>query len=120
MGRTKAQYKTEKSIADIISKLGTAVIFGYYGVTLIDNFDYARLIWTTLQVALFICMGVITMFKAYAFVVEEFRGRIVKKIDNLQKFENYVNTSPSEDMGNIEAENIKKENQNLEGDKGNG
>ena len=97
MGRTKAQYRTQASIRDSISKLGTALIFGYYGVTFIENFNYARLIWTTLQVALFLAMGVITMFKAYNFVVDEFRGRIVKKIDNLQKFDNYINALPSEE-----------------------
>jgi hypothetical protein len=96
MGRTKSQYKTQASIKDSISKLGTATIFGYYGVTLIEDFNYARLIWTTLQVALFLAMGVITMYKAYIFVVDEFRGRVVKKIDNLQKFENYILTLPKE------------------------
>lgn len=96
MGRTKAQYKTQASVWDSISKLGAAIIFGYYGVTLIENFNYARLIWTTLQVALFLAMGTITMFKAYNFVVEEFRGRVIKKIDALQKFENYIGTLSTE------------------------
>lgn len=93
-GRTKAQYETQHSLGDIISKFGTAIIFGYYGVSLIKNFDYARLIWTTLQVALFLVMGVIKMYQAYNFVVDEFRGRIVKKIDNLQKFDNYIKSLP--------------------------
>ncbi len=93
MGRTKAQYRTQTSISDSVSKLGTAIIIGYYGVSLIKDFNYANLIWTTLQVALFLAMGVITMFKAYNYVVDEFRGRIVKKIDNLQKFENYIHDS---------------------------
>lgn len=95
-GRTKPQYETERGIGDIVSKLGTAFIFGYYGVSLIENFSYARLIWTTLQVALFLVMGVIKMYQAYNFVVDEFRGRIVKKIDNLQKFDNYIKSLPSQ------------------------
>lgn len=93
-GRTKAQYETQHSLGDLISKFGTAIIFGYYGVSLIKNFDYVRLIWTTLQVALFLVMGVIKMYQAYNFVVDEFRGRIVKKIDNLQKFDNYIKSLP--------------------------
>ncbi len=96
-GRTKAQYETQRGVGDIVSKLGMALIFGYYGVSLIENFDYARLIWTTLQVALFLVMGVIKMYQAYNFVVDEFRGRIVKKIDNLQKFDNYIKSLPSYD-----------------------
>ena len=44
--------------------------------------------------ALFLVMGVIKMYQAYNFVVDEFRGRIVKKIDNLQKFDNYIKSLP--------------------------
>lgn len=93
-GRTKAQYETHEGVFDIISKLGTAFIFGYYGVTLIQGFNYANLIWTSLQVAIFLVMGVIKMYQAYNFVVDEFRGRIIKKIDSLQKFENYIKSLP--------------------------
>ncbi len=92
-GRTKAQYLTQSGLREIISKIGTAVIFGYYGVKLIQGFNYANLIWMTLQVALFIVMGVVRMFQSYNFVVDEFRGRIIKKIDHLQKFENYIKKS---------------------------
>ena len=90
LGRTKAQYETRTGIMDIFSKVGTACIFGYYGVSLVQNFSYAALIWTSLQVAIFLAMGVIKMYRSYMFVTDEYRGRIVKKIDNLQKFENYI------------------------------
>ena len=83
--------------------------------------DYARLIWTTLQVALFLAMGVITMFKAYNFVVDEFRGRIVKKIDNLQKFDNYISALPVEEPKPVEKQEEQKdeqeEKQEIEGGK---
>lgn len=110
-GRTKAQYEAQHSLGDIISKIGTAIIFGYYGVSLIENFDYARLIWTTLQVALFLIMGVIKMYRAYNFVVDEFRGRIVKKIDSLQKFENYIKSKP-EEVSLVQNEKNREENEN--------
>lgn len=97
-GRTKAQYEASRSIMDIISKIGIAVIIGYYGVGLIEEFSYATLIWNTLQVGLFLVMGVIKMYQAYAFITDEFRGRIIKKIDNLQKFENYINSLPKEEL----------------------
>ena len=89
-GRTKAQYEAQGGVGDVVTKLAVALIFGYYGVSLIDNFDYANLIWTTLQVGLFLVMGVIKMYQAYNFITDEFRGRVIKKIDSLQKFENYV------------------------------
>ena len=89
-GRTKAQYEAQGSVGDVMIKLGITVIFGYYSVSVLDDFNFANLIWTTLQVALFLIMGVISMYRAHNFITDEFRGRIVKKIDNLQKFENYV------------------------------
>lgn len=89
-GRTKAQYETQTGVRELISKLGTAVIFGYYGVRLVDEFSYANLIWMGLQVATFLITGIIKLYKDYNYVTGEFRGRIVKKTDNLQKFENYI------------------------------
>ena len=89
-GRTKAEYEKSSSIKDVISKSGTALIFGYYGVTLIQDFDYANLIWMGLQVAIFLITGVIKMYQSYNFIVDEYRGRIIKKIDNLQKFYNHI------------------------------
>ncbi len=98
-GRTKAQYETQASVKDIIFKILIACIFGYYGVDLIRDFSYANLIWKALQVGIFLAMGVIKMYTSYMFVVDEYRGRIIKKIDNLQMFDNYIaenNNQPSE------------------------
>lgn len=108
-GRTKAQYETQRGLADVISKFGTAIIFGVYGVELIKDFSYANLIWTTLQVAIFLVMGVIKMYRSYLFVTDEYKGRIWKKIDNLQKFDNYINNLPKENINTLEVENEKDE-----------
>lgn len=97
-GRTKAQYETQTSVKDIIFKVLIACIFGYYGADLIRDFSYANLIWKALQVGIFLVMGVIKMYNSYIFVVEEYRGRIIKKIDNLQMFENYITKNNSEEV----------------------
>ena len=94
LGRTKEQYETKASVKGIVSKLLTACLFGYYGVQIVRNFSYASLIWTALQVGVFLIMGVIKMYQSYIFVTDEYRGRIIKKIDNLQKFENYIHSLP--------------------------
>lgn len=90
-GRTKVQYETQRSIADIFTKLGVAIIFGVYGVELIKDFSYANLIWAILQVAIVVIMGLIKMYQTYLFITDEYKSRIWKKIDNLQKFDNYIN-----------------------------
>ena len=35
-------------------------------------------------------MGVVKMYQSFIFVTDEYRGRIVKKIDTLQLFEIYI------------------------------
>ncbi|MEG2541254.1 MAG: hypothetical protein RSB59_05760 [Clostridia bacterium] len=106
LGRTKEQYETKTSISGILSKVFTACLFGYYGVELIKDFNYASLIWTALQVGVFLIMGVIKMYQSYIFVTDEYRGRIIKKIDNLQKFENYINALPTEERRKEESKNV--------------
>lgn len=91
LGRTKSQYERGTTISDVITKVIIACLFGYYGAELVQDFSYADLIWKALQIGIFFITGVIKMYQSYMFVVDEYRGRIVKKIDNLQKFENYIN-----------------------------
>jgi len=87
-GRTKEQYERERSIKDIVSRIGTAAIFGYYGVSLITDFSYDNLIWNLLQVGIFLLAGTIRMYSSTQFIVGEYRGRIVKKINSLEMFYN--------------------------------
>lgn len=96
-GRTKQQYETRASIKDILMKVAIAAIFGYYTVKQIQDFDYANLIWNGLQVAIFVIMGCIKMYNSFIFVTDEFRGRVVKKTNNLEMFYNYIQTLPKEE-----------------------
>ena len=90
-GRTKAEYEKTTFKKDVVSKVVFAMVCGYYGVTLAQDFSYARLIWTALQVGIFLIMGVVKMYQSYIFVTDEYRGRIVKKVDTLQRFEIFIN-----------------------------
>lgn len=89
-GLTKQQYETRASLRDTITKIATAFIFGYYGVRFIQDFDYANLIWNSLQVVMFIAMGCIKMYNSYIFVTGDFRSKIVKKTNTLEMFYNYT------------------------------
>lgn len=97
-GRTKEQYEKQSSAFDIISKVAIAIIFGYYGVSLVQNFSYASLIWKFLQVTLFILIGIINMYSSYFFITGEYRGRIVKKISHLEMFDSYIKNLQSEEQ----------------------
>lgn len=89
-GRTKRQYERQSSAQDALGKILTSLFFGYYGVELILNFNPAELLYRAMQIAIFIGMGVIKMYQAYMFITDEYRGRIIKKIDHLQMFENDI------------------------------
>lgn len=86
LGRTKVQYEKETSRSEIISKIAIAVITGIYGIKLIKDFSWANLLWVGIQVVLFLLIGGIKMLKSMFFIIDEYRARTIKKIDNLQKF----------------------------------
>ena len=64
-----------------------ALIFGYYGIQLIQDFSYAELVWKVFQVGMFCAMGVVQSNQAYLFMVDGYRRRIIRFIDRLQEFE---------------------------------
>lgn len=105
LGRTKSQYERGATISDIVTKVIIACLFGYYGAELVQDFSYADLIWKALQIGIFFITGVIKMYQSYMFIVDEYRGRIIKKIDNLQKFENHIN---SEKVTEVEENGVEQ------------
>lgn len=90
LGRTKIEYERTQTFKSVFSRIATALIFGYYGASLIENFAWSSLIWTLLQVGTFLACGIISYYNAKIFVVDEYRGRICKKTENLQAFENFM------------------------------
>ena len=95
--RTKQQYEKQMSIKDVMSKICIAVIFGYYTVKTVENFSYIDVLWNSLHVGLFILMGTIKMIRSYIFITDEYRGRIVKKTNNLDMFYNYIQNKQTEE-----------------------
>jgi hypothetical protein len=91
MGRSKVEYEKSTFKGDVITKTATALLFGYYGVSMIQNFSWANLIWMILQVGIFLVMGVVKLQQAQLYVTDEYRARIIKKIDVLEMFANDMN-----------------------------
>ena len=106
LGETKKEYEKKSTIKDVIFKFCIAIFIGIYGVKLINDFSFLNLLWTALQVGLFLCMGLIKMLSAYSFVVNDFRGRVIKKIDNLEKFEGYISSNNKETKTITETEKV--------------
>ena len=85
-GRSKKEFTSQKNASDMIIKLLMAVIFGYFGVSLASQVNVASIIWNALQIVLYVTGGVIQMYSSYMWVVDDYRGSVIKKIDYLQKF----------------------------------
>jgi hypothetical protein len=66
----------------------TAGVFGYYGIKLIEDFRWELLIWTGIQVVIFLIAGITKFFSAFFFIVDDMRAKKIKKIDNILKFKN--------------------------------
>ena len=92
-GKSKREYTSQKNAGDVLVKLLMAIIFGYFGVTLATEVNVASIIWNGLQIVLYITGGVIQMYNSYMWVVDDYRGSVVKKIDYLQKFKRTVETT---------------------------
>ena len=91
-GKSKREYTARRNASDAIIKLLMAIIFGYFGVSLANEINVASIIWNGLQIILYITGGVIQMYNSYMWVVDDYRGSVIKKIDYLQKFKNYCQT----------------------------
>ena len=89
-GKSKREYTARHNAGDVVVKLLMAIIFGYFGVSLASEVNVASLIWNGLQIVLYITGGVIQMYNSFMWVVDDYRGSVVKKIDYLQKFKRTV------------------------------
>lgn len=89
-GRSKREFSKGKGIYDALSRIIMAIIFGYFGVTLVSEINLALIIWNTLQIVMYITGGVIGMYSAYMFIVDDYRMSIIRKIDQLQRFKLYA------------------------------
>ena len=88
-GKSKREYTAKRSASDVAIKLMMAIIFGYFGVSLANEINVAAIIWNGLQIILYVTGGVIQMYNSYMWVVDDYRGSVIKKIDYLQKFKSY-------------------------------
>ena len=86
LGRSKVEYETQSAKQDVRIKATLGFIFGYYGLALLADFSWAKLLWTVLQLAIFLLMGALKMEQSNIYVVDEYRSRITKKTSILKMF----------------------------------
>ena len=87
LGRSKNEYRTQSARQDVWSKLILAALFGSYSLTLLADFSLANLLWTVLQLTVFLLMGALKMEQSYMYVTDEYRDRVDKKTNILRMFQ---------------------------------
>lgn len=85
-GMDKFGYLRNVAIKSAISKVAIGVGFGYFAMKLIQDFEWGYLIWTGIQVGIFLLLGSINLFKSYLFVTDTQRQNRIKKINKLEQF----------------------------------
>ena len=85
-GKNKPEYLKSVAIKSALQKVFIGIGFGYYAINIINDFDWAYLIWTAVQIGIFLLFGSISLFKSYLFVTDTQRQNRIKKINNIDKF----------------------------------
>ena len=76
-----------------------AIVFGYFGVTLVSEVDVASIIWNTLQIIMYIAGGIMQMYMSCMWLVNDYRHNKIRKIDILQKFKAYAESKIQDGRG---------------------
>jgi len=87
-GTTMQQYMLRADVSGIALKVVSVVLFAYYGISVINNFSVGALIWSILQVVLFLSMGLLKFFLDYLFMKNSYSQRILNQESKLNVFKN--------------------------------
>lgn len=91
LGDTKEKRLVKDDGRAWITKILTAVLFGYFGVSMITEFSWANVIWTAVQVIVFVASGFGRYVKSYFFVTDDLVNRIKKQDNYLRMFQEWCN-----------------------------
>ena len=95
-GDTQVDYFRKSNIFNFGSKLLFGLTLGLITIDLIDNFSWLLLIWTGLQIVIFLAFGIIKYFQAYLFMQNNFVERVKRQVSYLKKFLNKEKAITSE------------------------
>lgn len=101
MGRSKRTFYSQEMRSGMISKAAVAIIFGYWGVELIEAFSPALLLWRFLQVGMLLGSGVMTMHGATDYMKNEYRARMMSKSAYLVQFKERKRGQEDEQMEQV-------------------
>lgn len=83
---TKKEYIKRSTKGDLLSKIILSVVFGYFTLPPITQWNWAGAVWALLHTSLILGLSIVKYFNAYNFVNEDLRAKLVDKTHKLNLF----------------------------------
>lgn len=99
LGDTKEDFIKRGVIKQVASIVAVAVVFGYYTLKMVEEFNRGELIWKIVQITVFILGGLIEMFKSYYFITNDYRQGMIKKTNLLDEMILWEEVTPTNMQG---------------------
>jgi hypothetical protein len=100
---TIVSFQTQESFKTGFLKVMNSVIFGIYSIQLMQDFNWAAVIWKMLEVSVWMGFGYMSFFTNYDFVIEKYRKQIISKINLIVKFNDIIKKNPKKYLEEIKT-----------------
>lgn len=91
---TLSSFQIKESTRTGFLKVINSVIFGIYSIQIMQDFNWAAVIWKMLEVAVWMGFGYMSFFTNYEFVIDKYRKQIISKINLIIKFNDIIKKNP--------------------------
>lgn len=78
------EYERKQNVTDMVTKLLFALIFGYFGVSFVGN--YENILWGAIQICMWLLMGIGKYIQNYTYITDVYKTKIHRKINLLIEF----------------------------------
>lgn len=99
-------YEKTKLRNNILIGASTALLFGLCSLER-GVFDVTGILWTTIQVAIFLVLGALEYLNCFEFITENFRGKMIVVIGYIDEFKNLIEKRP--ELFDYDIEHFKEE-----------
>jgi hypothetical protein len=100
---TISSFQVKESTRMGLLKVLNSVIFGIYSIQIMQDFNWAAVIWKMLEVSVWMGFGYMSFFTNYEFVIEKYRKQIISKINLIVKFNDIIKKNPNKFIEEIKT-----------------
>ena len=100
---TLSSFQIKESTRTGFLKVINSVIFGIYSIQIMQDFNWAAVIWKMLEVSVWMGFGYMAFFTNYEFVIDKYRKQIISKINLIIKFNDIIKKNPNKYIEEIKT-----------------